>query len=97
MNKDRWEALMRALEFNASFDCYDALYAAYSEKHRSYHTVKHIEAMLAHFDAVKDLAERPAELELARNVSTPSRWKGLASVPTISTATFMPVPIIAPI
>lgn len=65
MNKDKWEALMSALEFKTSFDCYDALYAAYSEKHRYYHTVKHIEAMLAHYDAVKDLAERPAEVELA--------------------------------
>jgi predicted metal-dependent HD superfamily phosphohydrolase len=65
MNKDRWEALMSALKFKASFDCYDALYAAYSEKHRFYHTVKHIEAMLRHYDTVKDLTERPAELELA--------------------------------
>ncbi len=56
---------MSVLEFKASFDCYDALYAAYSEKHRCYHTVKHIEAMLRHYDAVKDLAKRPAELELA--------------------------------
>ncbi|VUD46208.1 hypothetical protein TDB9533_00777 [Thalassocella blandensis] len=56
---------MSALEFKASSDCYDALFAAYSEKHRFYHTAKHIEAMLKHFDAVKDLAERPAELELA--------------------------------
>ena len=65
MNKDGWEALMSALEFKTSYDCYDALYAAYSEKHRYYHTVKHIDAMLRHYDAVKDLAERPAELELA--------------------------------
>jgi len=65
MNKDRWEALMSALKFEASFGCYDALYAAYSERHRFYHTVKHIDAMLGHFDVVKDLAERPAELELA--------------------------------
>lgn len=65
MNKDRWEALMNALEFKASFDSYDALYAAYSEKHRFYHTVKHIGAMLGHYDAVKDLADRSAEVELA--------------------------------
>ncbi len=65
MNKDRWVVLMSVLEFKASFDCYDALYVAYSEKHRFYHTVKHIEAMLGHYDAVADLAARPAELELA--------------------------------
>ena len=56
---------MSALEFKASFDCYDTLYAAYSETHRFYHTVKHIQAMLGHYDVVKDLAERPGELELA--------------------------------
>ena len=65
MNKNRWESLMNALELSASPDCYDALYAAYSEQHRFYHTVNHIEAMLWHYDAVKDLAERPSELELA--------------------------------
>jgi predicted metal-dependent HD superfamily phosphohydrolase len=65
MNKDRWEALMSAMGFEPSIGCYDELYAAYSEKHRFYHTVKHIDAMLCHFDAVKELADRPAELELA--------------------------------
>lgn len=65
MNKVRWHALMGALKFKASSDCYDALVSAYSEKHRYYHTVKHIEAMLKHFDSVKDQAERPEELELA--------------------------------
>jgi len=65
MNKDRWEALMSALKFDSSFGSYDTLYAAYSESHRFYHTVKHIDAMLGHFDAVKELADRPAELELA--------------------------------
>ncbi|HPQ86145.1 MAG TPA: hypothetical protein PK055_00665 [Gammaproteobacteria bacterium] len=65
MNKNRWEALMGALGFKDSFYCYDDLYNAYSEKHRFYHTVKHIEAMFRHFDIVKDIAERPAELELA--------------------------------
>ena len=65
MNKDRWLALMSALNFAPSLDCYDELVSAYAEKHRFYHTNKHIEAMLHHFDAVKNLAEHPAELELA--------------------------------
>lgn len=65
MNKDRWVALMSALEFKASIECYEALCVAYSERHRFYHTIKHIEAMLGHYDAVIDLAERPAEVELA--------------------------------
>ncbi len=65
MNKDRWIALMSAMGFEPSIGCYDVLYAAYSEKHRFYHTVTHIDAMLVHFDVVKELADRPAELEIA--------------------------------
>ncbi|MCX7552252.1 N-methyl-D-aspartate receptor NMDAR2C subunit [Marinicella sp. S1101] len=65
MNKDRWKALMGVMGFEPSLDCYDILYAAYSEKHRFYHTAKHIDAMLKHFDEVKELAQRPNELELA--------------------------------
>ena len=65
MTKERWEALMRALGIKPSIDYFDALYMAYSEKHRFYHTVKHIEAMLKHFDAARELAQRPDELELA--------------------------------
>lgn len=65
MNKDRWKALMGAMGFEPSLDCFESLYAAYSEKHRFYHTTKHIDAMLKHFDEVKELAQRPNELELA--------------------------------
>ena len=56
---------MSAMNFNESHVCYEGLHTAYSEKHRFYHTVNHIDAMLQHFDAVKDIAEKPAELELA--------------------------------
>ena len=56
---------MSAMLLEPSIDCYDALYRAYSEKHRFYHTVKHIDAMLSHFDEVIDIAENPAEVELA--------------------------------
>ena len=65
MNLDRWKALMNALGFEPSIDCYDSLCAAYTEKLRFYHTDKHIDAMLEHLDAVAHLAVRPAELELA--------------------------------
>ncbi len=56
---------MRAMGLGSSIDCYESLYAAYSEKHRFYHTLNHIDAMLDHFDRVIDIAERPAELEFA--------------------------------
>ncbi|MCA0911472.1 hypothetical protein [Marinobacter nauticus] len=65
MNQTRWQTLMSALGLPPSKECYDTLHAAYSEKHRFYHTVDHIDAMLTHFDGVKEIAERPAELELA--------------------------------
>ncbi len=56
---------MSALGLPPSEECYHALHAAYSEKHRFYHTVNHIDAMLTHFDGVKEIAEKPEELELA--------------------------------
>jgi len=56
---------MNAMGLPQSPEVYDALHAAYSEKRRFYHTVDHIDAMLTHVDGVKDIAERPEELELA--------------------------------
>jgi predicted metal-dependent HD superfamily phosphohydrolase len=37
----------------------------YAEGHRAYHDVEHVAECLAWFDRVRDLAERPAELEVA--------------------------------
>ncbi|XOB90885.1 hypothetical protein ACMC9M_11080 [Pseudomonadota bacterium 24LQ007] len=65
MNQTRWQTLMSALGLPPSEECYHALRAAYSAKHRFYHTVDHIDAMLTHFDGVKEIAEKPEELELA--------------------------------
>ncbi|HAV35699.1 MAG TPA: N-methyl-D-aspartate receptor NMDAR2C subunit [Massilia sp.] len=42
-----------------------ALLDAYSEPQRHYHTLQHLEECLAHFDALRHLAEHPAEIELA--------------------------------
>ena len=44
---------------------FDELVARYSEPHRKYHTVQHLGECLSHFEAVRDLAERPAEVEMA--------------------------------
>ncbi|HEY1230302.1 MAG TPA: N-methyl-D-aspartate receptor NMDAR2C subunit [Ramlibacter sp.] len=41
------------------------LVAAYSERHRHYHTLQHLRECLAHADAVRTLARHPAEVELA--------------------------------
>jgi len=65
MNQTRWQTLMNAMGLPPSTECYNALHGAYSEKRRFYHTIDHIDAMLSHFDGVKEIAERPEELELA--------------------------------
>jgi predicted metal-dependent HD superfamily phosphohydrolase len=44
---------------------YNQLVAAYSERHRHYHTLQHLRECLAHFDAAASLARHPAEVELA--------------------------------
>jgi predicted metal-dependent HD superfamily phosphohydrolase len=41
------------------------LVAAYSERHRHYHTLQHLRECLAHFDAAASLARQPAQVELA--------------------------------
>jgi len=41
------------------------LVAAYSERHRHYHTLQHLRECLAHLEASGSLAQRPAEVELA--------------------------------
>ena len=44
---------------------FDGLRSAYSEPHRHYHTEHHIDACLAQFDEVTDLARAPEEVEAA--------------------------------
>ena len=46
-------------------DVYARLVARYSESHRSYHTLAHVDACLAWLDWYHGVAERPAEVELA--------------------------------
>jgi predicted metal-dependent HD superfamily phosphohydrolase len=51
----RWKLPDRSL--------YDALVARYSEPHRRYHTLTHLEECFAAFDEIADLAERPADVD----------------------------------
>ncbi|HEX2545895.1 MAG TPA: N-methyl-D-aspartate receptor NMDAR2C subunit [Ramlibacter sp.] len=44
---------------------FNQLVAAYSQKHRHYHTLQHLRECLANLDAAASLAQRPAEVELA--------------------------------
>jgi predicted metal-dependent HD superfamily phosphohydrolase len=43
----------------------DALLAAYAEPHRHYHSTQHLAECLQGFEAVRHLAQRPAEVALA--------------------------------
>jgi predicted metal-dependent HD superfamily phosphohydrolase len=43
----------------------DTLLARYEETHRCYHTLQHLRECVAHFAAVRQLAEHPAEVEIA--------------------------------
>lgn len=65
MTRDRWVKLMQSMGIPSSLGCYKRLIKAYSETHRYYHTVAHIEAMLMHFDKVRSLAHSPDEVEIA--------------------------------
>jgi len=65
MNSDRWLVLMERLGFDRNSQTYQALYEAYTQSHRRYHTVQHISAMLGHFDHVVDLFDQPYLVELA--------------------------------
>lgn len=65
LNQGRWAELLSAFGIPEEAATFDALVAAYSQKHRHYHTLKHIEHCLREFEPVKELAHEPAEVELA--------------------------------
>jgi predicted metal-dependent HD superfamily phosphohydrolase len=65
LDRDRWNRLLAALGIGGEAECFDALLAAYSEKHRHYHTTRHIDHCLRELDSAKSLARDPAEVELA--------------------------------
>ena len=65
MNESRWNRLMTALGMPSSTETFRELVAAYSEGHRHYHTVAHIDHCLHELDSVPELAHEAAEVELA--------------------------------
>ena len=65
MNLERWSKLMSAFAFGVNEDTFHSLIAAYSEKHRHYHTREHVQACLEHFDSCAPQAEHPEEIEIA--------------------------------
>jgi predicted metal-dependent HD superfamily phosphohydrolase len=64
LDRARFEAVWRAVGANHD-NASASLADRYAEEHRAYHDAEHIAECLAWFDRVRELAERPAELEVA--------------------------------
>jgi predicted metal-dependent HD superfamily phosphohydrolase len=62
---ERWQGAWRELGRVASASLLARLMHAYSEPHRRYHTLRHLEDCLQKLDKARSLAGRPAEVELA--------------------------------
>ncbi len=61
----RWNTLLKRLCNKESDEIYNNLIIKYSEKHRKYHNLNHIEYCLSHFDRVKHLLENEDLVEIA--------------------------------
>ena len=65
MNIERWETLLGGLGVTPETDTFSLLQVAYAQKHRAYHTSRHIDECLSLLDEIKHLAQHPAEVECA--------------------------------
>lgn len=65
LKQEGWYQLMKAFGLAENNDTYHRLITAYSEKHRAYHTLEHIEACFRHLDATLGQSKYPQEIELA--------------------------------
>ena len=62
----RWRAMWKELgAANPDPKLHAELIARYSEPHRKYHTLQHLEECFSKFEDVRAVAEHPAEIELA--------------------------------
>ena len=63
---DRWRTTWKGLGVDAASDeLYGTLIARYSERHRKYHTVRHLDDCFARLDEARGVAGRAYEIELA--------------------------------
>ena len=62
---DRWHAAWQSLGTVAPEGLLAKLQECYAESHRAYHTLQHIQECLAQFDGARQLADCPAQVELA--------------------------------
>jgi predicted metal-dependent HD superfamily phosphohydrolase len=63
---DRWREMWRRLGASEVDEgLFHQLVTSYSEPHRKYHTMQHLEECFGHLERLASFAERPAEVELA--------------------------------
>ena len=62
---ERWNRLCRRLDLSADAATYADLIKVHSQSHRAYHTLDHIAACLNHLDQLRELTDRPDEIEMA--------------------------------
>jgi len=61
-----WQSVWRELgASSANEELYHQLVASYSEPHRKYHTIQHLNECLTHLESVRSLADHANEVELA--------------------------------
>ena len=61
-----WQVMWRQLSASGSDDAlFSRLVECYSEPHRKYHTMQHLEECFAHLQRVRSFADRAGEVELA--------------------------------
>jgi predicted metal-dependent HD superfamily phosphohydrolase len=65
MNVERWQRLLGALGVAPQTDVFFKLESAYAQRHRVYHTSRHIDECVSLLDESTHFAERPAEVECA--------------------------------
>ena len=64
--RGRWNALWERMGGSGGAEeVFDEIHHAYTQPFRFYHNFDHVTDCLAEFDAVRDTAERPDELEMA--------------------------------
>jgi predicted metal-dependent HD superfamily phosphohydrolase len=63
---ERWQSVWRELgAASADEELYHQLVACYSEPHRKYHTIQHLNECLTHLESVRTLTDHADEVELA--------------------------------
>ncbi len=65
MNKERWLALMSSFAFSPNIETFNKIVVCYSEGHRHYHNIAHIDECIRQLDTVKFGYQRMGEIELA--------------------------------